>query len=150
MTTTLKRVRAAVIKAVPEIVELKFGCELFIQNYMASVNLLEDRRGRCWIPENGEPNSDFLALGGSLTYFDEKHIKEIIGRDITLADVLRAIGDKYGYGRYTVDETGNIWEMEGWERWLPEEHLIEWNLALPLHLQSEEALTFLDKTLNHD
>ena len=145
MTTTLERVRAAVIKAVPEIVELKFGCELFIQNYMASVNLLEDRRGRCWIPENGEPNSDFLALGGSLTYFDEKHIKEIIGRDITLADVLRAM--PVGVYLKTMCEEARvvIYDEEG------ETLGVEWwDLALPLHLQEERVLTLIYKALNHD
>ena len=142
MTTTLERVRAAVIKAVPEIVELKFGCELFIQNYMASVNLLEDRRGRCWIPENGEPNSDFMALGGSLTYFDEKHIKEIIGRDITLADVLRTI-ESEGRTGFAVYQGGQIWLGGRYT-------MLSWNLSLPLHLQSEETLTFLGSILNHD
>ena len=97
MTTTLERVRAAVIKAVPSLAENETGC----------------------------PSS-----------------KEY---DIALADVLRAMpvgvelttkGDEITMVAYS-EETGFIGVQC-------------WKLPLPLHLQSEEALTFLDKILNHD
>ena len=107
MTTTLERVRAAVIKAVPE-----------IANKPCTHRLMAD--------ENGCPFG--------------RH-----ERDITAADVLRAMpegihlttkGDVIKMVAY--DEEGKSLRF-GW-----------WYLPLPLHLQSEEALTFLDKTLNHD
>ena len=87
MTTTLERVRAAVIKAVPEIVD----------------------------------------------------------RDITLADVLRTM--PWGVHLTT---TGDDIRMVAYDREGSCLGLEYWNPRLPLHLQSEEALTFLNKTLNHD
>jgi len=140
MITTLERVRAAVIKAVPEILELKFGCEIRRVTNEEDVEVILHTAA----------NHPFYFVaktdntGGR--YLDYKKSEwEIIGRDITLADVLRAMvqgvhlttsGDDIRMVAY--DGEGSCLGL-GW-----------WNLPLPLHLQSEEALTFLDKTLNHD
>jgi len=108
MTTTLERVRAAVIKAVPEI--------------------LSD----CVICGDGGVEPKCIMVG--------PHVVE--ARDITLADVLRTLeaGERTGFAVY---QGGQIWLGGRYT-------MFRWNLALPLHLQSEEVLTFLDKTLNHD
>jgi len=106
MTTTLERVRAAVIKAVPEILSdcVFCGC------------------GR------GEPKCVMVG----------PHMVE--ARDITLADCFAALG----IGVFSCEETLRH------EQEIVHTLAVMWNLALPLHLQREEALTFLDKTFNHD
>ena len=100
---TLAAVRAAVIRAVPEIVELKFGCELSRKGQEDSRRLykvIEDvgfgaNDKKCWInsvPFGSMPielGKDMIENGGEF---------KIIGRPIRLADVLLAIfGTGLGY-----------------------------------------------------
>jgi len=129
MTTTLERVRAAVIKAVPEIEEWRCqGCK---RKYAQYVNGCV----HCWRYE--------LERDENIKLFPVRGVRQV-DRDITLADVLVAMSDAedgswtcYVAPKYMLHFTFH-------------EYGADWNLALPLHLQSEEVLTFLDKTLNHD
>jgi len=93
---TLAAVRAAVIRAVPEIVELKFGCELSRKGQEDSRRLykvIEDvgfgaNDKKCWInsvPFGSMPielEKDRIENGGEF---------KIVGRPIRLADVLNAL-----------------------------------------------------------
>jgi hypothetical protein len=93
---TLAAVRAAVIRAVPEIVELKFGCELSRKGQEDSrrpYKVIEDvgfgaNDKKCWInsvPFGSMPielEKDMIENGGEF---------KIVGRPIRLADVLLAI-----------------------------------------------------------
>ena len=91
-----QKAEAYVREKLPELMELSFGCVLEVQNYVVTVTLLEDRRTWTWIPENGEPLSDFFGLAGSKVFFDEKHIKKIIGHPIQLQHWLRLLREHFG------------------------------------------------------
>ena len=95
--TEQQKAEAYVRTQIPELMELSFGCVLEVQNYVVTVTLLEDRRTWTWIPENGEPLSDFFGLAGSKVFFDEKHIKKIIGHPIQLQHWLRVLGLVKGF-----------------------------------------------------
>ena len=140
MTTTLERVRAAVIKAVPEIVEVRYGCEI------RRIADEEDEQTILHVcgyhPFYFQAKTD-TTEGEYLDY--TKSEWEIIGREITFADVLRTM--PWGVHLTT---TGDDIRMVAYDREGSCLGLEYWKLPLPLHLQSEEVLTFLDKTLNHD
>lgn len=143
----MEKLKEAIIKANQDIVKLKFGCLVFIQNFITSVVLIENRDGWCDI--DGQIG-DMVYVGWTgrgTQCFGKKHIKEIIGRPITLADVLIAI-NKQGW-----DEPG--WNGLSMRPYYPESIQFEsegrivaiWNLKEPLDNQSPETIEFLKKLL---
>ena len=118
-----------------EILELKKGCRVFVQNYVISVEILIDKTD--WARTSTEDFPlDFVGFTGSedLANFDKKHIKEIIGRDLTLEDVLLALWRK----KLTIYSS----VIPGFVRITDD---IFWNLTLPSHLQEEETLLAIIK-----
>lgn len=140
----LNQLQEAIIERVPEIRELKFGCKVLIKdsaNY-AAVEITIDN-GMTVYPEHNA-----LCMDGNLFYpiSDQDqdnmvYIDKIIGRDITLADVLLAISETpravghsnirigYVYGDFLV--AINVGKQFFWK---PDK---------PLHLQDEETIDFL-------
>ena len=142
----LSIIKQACVSSNPSILDLKFGCEVEIQNYAVTVVVWQDRRTWVYLPESGEPNTDFVGLAHSLAYFDEKHIKQILGRPITLADVLWAIqiNDKPITEVWTIDMWGGFKLIHNDIKHARIENFeIKWNLLLPLHEQSEPTLLFI-------
>lgn len=137
MKNTYQILRERIAELVPEVKELKFGCEVFVQNYVMSVTIIEDKRGRAYVPESEEPNTDFLGLANSLVYFNEKHIIKILGTPPTLADLLLAIQTK----KY-IDHSNNLSTLT-----LTYINDIHYDLSRPLFHQSEETLLALIKIL---
>ena len=132
MTTTLERVRAAVIKAVPSLareVEQKpmIRCPECVDGLACD--------------ENGESVDVCINCAGTHTIPSDGKKLLVATRDITLADVIRAL-EAGGCTGFTVKQGGRVW--------LNEYTMFTWNLALPLHLQGKIVWSFLDKTLNHD
>ena len=115
MTTTLERVRAAVIKAVPEIVYVVCSCKMHVAS-----------------SEHG-----YHGSYGCRAFLGGRYVHE---RDITLADCFAALGIGVSFGKEALRHEQEIVHTLA----------VMWDPRLPLHLQSEEALTFLDETLNHD
>ena len=75
--------RERIVKVVPEIMELKFGCKVMLKN--------EDAM---FFSDTG--NSNLIVLTESDRLNHVHHVNEILkilGRDIQLADVLRAISE---------------------------------------------------------
>lgn len=146
MTFQEKRqaVEAAIKKAVPEIMELKFGCRVrkkflktdfvySVREYFQTGTVLRQKRNTLgsvlWVgvlfDSNMRPTDcDKLDL-------------EILGRPITLEDVLRAMPT----GGYNA----KMWLMNDGTFWLTDD--IEWHLGKPLSEQSDEVIEFLHSIL---
>ncbi len=144
MNTKLEAVREAILKAVPEIVELKFGCVITAKNRMMQYI------GK----DNGQ-----IALkldDGALLIVDSLGDVQVLGRPITLEDVLRAIGKK----------TNNSWAVENrlgaFLEWGTNGDGVMafyepagkdrpcWTLGLPLDQQPEPVIDFLHSLLAND
>ena len=144
--TNLQKLKKAIIKEIPEIVKLEFGCKVFVQNNCVSTIIMEDRRGYTFIPEAGLPPCDFSgkSLGNELEYFNEKHIKEIIGRPITLADVLRVVWIVQPTMKITDKDRIDFGAMVNVTEERAFEVVQEWNLSKNnLDLQSKGTIDFL-------
>jgi len=95
----LEKIRAKCIEVNPEIVELKFGCEIALKGVRKHFYLSGDSNG-----------SHHLAIGGVEIPLSNKWFVDnckIIGRPIRLADVLLAIGAIDGV-HATVSTKGQI------------------------------------------
>lgn len=135
--TSLERVREAVVKAVPEIMELKFGCDVLIEGI--KWKYVGDWQGV--ITVFNEEEGDGCA--------SRSHIERVIGRPITLADVLMAMKDielEVGslefllYGSFARVEYG----ADGTRKVVA---YCLWDLSLPLDGQSPETIAFLHSIL---
>lgn len=138
-----------IISLVPEIVELKFGCRVIVhlgykdEEAIITRWLDTSRNMPQWvvwpIPESGR----------WFEYCTDKSKMTILGRPITLADVLRAIGQQYGDSRLMVNNLGGFRiyysgdVMPGWE----DVGSPRWNLSQDLDGQSEETKAFISKIL---
>ena len=135
--TTYEKLRSRIVELVPEIVELKFGCRL------KSL----DSEAVFITSENQYQTRSFLHSGHNICYqfqkseFEKEY--EIIGRPITLEDILRAIGRRSdtwhvaGDGAFCClnQVTGQF------------ERVAQWHLGKPLEQQDEETLLFIAKIL---
>lgn len=142
--TNLEIVREAVIKAVPEIIELKFGCRVKgIANHLPPVEgeiafFVEE-------PPSFIVNSDF-GLVGNYT----KEDLNVIGRPIRLADVTYTISRTKHASNVLFDSMGGYWEiyMRDEDAVLKQQFPARWNLLKDdLSMQSPQALEFLAKLL---
>lgn len=140
--TILEKVRAKIIEAVPEIMELKFGCEIESHN----------RNGRVFytgcndeLDENYFVEVDGVANEDEQYYTEGKVVSKILGRHITLPDILRAI-KKRTLERWNGDEPmiPNFQEA----LWSEIKPLLEiWNLEKNLEDQDPPTIEFIAKTL---
>lgn len=136
MTTKLDEVRAAIIKAVPEIVELKFGCELKTSKgfYVTLIGHKDD-----WY--TWKRHEDGLISAGDDAGDADGLPELIIGRPIRLADVLVAIDEKCP-SKYFVNSNGAFiridtkWRMVAWKLW-----------SDSLENQSDECIDFIHSLL---
>jgi hypothetical protein len=131
--TIKKEVREAIIAAVPEIMELKFGCRVRLKSSTENnVHIII----YSWETESGDRR--YGIDGYVIADFKEKDF-EILGRPITLADVLRAIDtdlaiNDFGYFIRIVD-----CEVR--------DYYYGWDLSKPLDGQSDEVWRFLHSVL---
>lgn len=99
--TNLERLTNKICALIPEIKELKFGCKVKCENHIYKV-----------IHEFDHHDSNYirLELNRSLYFFDIDFFNKkfiIIGRDITICDVLRALKITYSHNKVCYDE----WRM---------------------------------------
>lgn len=153
--SNLDQLTAKIQKLVPEIMELKKGCRVFVKNYIISIEILLDKTG--WTEIKSYNPLDYIGFSGSddLVNFDEKHITKILGRDITLEDILKCLGKiKLGELKsfaYSVDvnckelhiniEKADYYEASKYD------YVCSWQLGLPLHLQSQETIDWLNQVI---
>lgn len=107
--TTLEQVRARIIELVPEIVELKFGCRV-VWHYEHQIGGIRSRGGLCRFGRNKEAVviEDRMVSGVLIRIEENLSLRSvnpttltIIGRPITLEDVLRA-----------VQKSGECWKLD--------------------------------------
>jgi len=132
----IEEIRKVCIKANPEILELKFGCRIGNERKYRLEYVGFNNRQHClalW--KDGEQ---------SLLFVDNVKQEEILGRPITLADVLLTIafGKTVGFIR---TDTGLIEIDQN-----PSELLSLWNLKENLENQSEETIEWLYKLTNKE
>jgi hypothetical protein len=134
----LAKIRAACIAANPEIVQLKFGCRVRYQGENWNVARLTGAAqiGVLLAHPDGE---EVTRFEDTRTSTREKFGFEIIGRPITLADVLLPIGDRQG--RLRVDSSGWFEAMDNTDnQFIRTAH---WNLRVSLEDQSEGTIEFI-------
>ena len=134
-TSTYEQFREAVLKAASpehkaEILELKFGCNcewgIYKLKFLSEgINRDNGIMSRFFLKEDGQTR---LILG---TYDSERETK-IIGRDLTLEDVLRVMFPLFIYGMIR-DEAVEVLKL--------------WDFGYPAHLQSDETLLEIIKIL---
>ncbi len=138
MKTTYEQLRSAIAEKVPDIMKLEFGCNV------------KD--------EDGQP---FICIGNDFfvrpTCLDQSSIGlyridigQILGRDISLADVLRAMRKICPYDdSYMVGLDGGFYSSECDTDGTDQRPVfvkgkpIIWDLSKPLHLQSQEVWDFI-------
>ena len=121
-------------KAVPEVMELKFGCKI---QYKIQLGRIID---------TDEQTHIRIEFMGYIKHVTKAMIEydttiKILGRDIQLADVLRAIGEYYlvtGSGEFAKNVSSDV--RKGAFEYC---NTPPWNLGKSLHEQSEETISFL-------
>lgn len=140
----LEEVRQAVIRAVPEIVELKEGCVVLVGNAKWPHTIYGEEDGVYSAYLNKPfPDEELKANAFYDCEFEKGAIGlEILGAPIQLADVLRAMEDPSIVIEAATGQFGSI---------TPEGVYIGghpiWNLSKPLEDQLEEVVSFIHKIL---
>ena len=126
-TTSEKReaIRLAVVKKIPEVLELKFGCRVRIQFYGSPVITHRHRIGNvkeCW----------GVTTGSYGTLINDEDIVEVIGRPLTLEDVLQIINKPVKYHTSIPTIHMDVCKV-----------LSIWFLGKTLDQQSDETIAFI-------
>lgn len=142
--TNLKKLRQVIIKEIPEIVELKFGCEVIYKEdgenkdkhyiCLGSTGMMTDIHQGCYgyydFKEKDKKTGDeSLSLIHHRWHTGYK--MKIIGRKITLADVLRVVKKIYPNRIYETYATVEWWDLS----------------KNDLNLQSKPTIDFLSKII---
>ena len=141
MKTKLEQLRDIIIKAVPSILDLKFGCKV---DYNECPELYKNGDPPDWVEAemicfNNEFHQEICIIQDGTIYNNVKlEDYRIIGRDITLEDVLIALHK-------------NELSKRGMRLYLPNiaYKVIDngWKLGKPLKEQSEETKNYLLEVL---
>lgn len=123
----IKKIREAVIKANPSILDLELGCEYESCLDGAKMKWIDDQTSR--------------------------DIGKIIGRPIRLADVLLAINQVLGINNVAIEEYGVFMQTdnEGWGEIHDNDKRVKWILKDDnLENQSEDCINFLYQLLKEE
>jgi hypothetical protein len=118
-------------KIIPEIEELKFGCKVEFENFKQILIGTV-----CY----GDDILSIIRLDGENIYERNKEHLKIIGRPITLEDVLRCLEIKPS------NVVLSVW-CDGTMRISNGEIFLDWQLGKPLHEQSKETIKKLNKLI---
>lgn len=138
MQSKYNEVKEKIVQAVPEIMELKFGCKVKAKMWSKSESKKLIWREGIFISKEISPYPNILFKDGTdFCYHDLK----ILGREITLVDVLLATGDKLEQADVAV-----IGDHAHFDSGLDD--AFSWNLEKDsLSDQSPETLDFLHSIL---
>lgn len=158
MTNNIEIVRKAVIAAVPEIMGLSFGCQVYApwRGKTVKHTVVYSDRGSVYVSESRWRGNHTPNVGTTKKY-SEANIREwgIIGHPIGIAEVLRAIQQITGtsYTNVTINRWGEFLideEMRGEESkgGFYTRVLCQWDLSKDrLEDQSPECIEFLANVL---
>lgn len=139
----LDQLRQVIIKANPEIVELQRGCVVEVESYLGGV--FTRRKTVSGVSNKGDL---YLTGGMSPNLYARESVTRVIGRDITLEDVLRTMqgNPKAPIG---VDINGYFLECEDD---LTDLRLMfqRWTLGKPLQDQPPSTISFLHSLIVGD
>ena len=158
----LQQLKAKIQELVPDIMKLKFGCEVIIQDEefenkqeIGKFIRLDDKDGKDIWADVAVNRMVLVSGWWKYKVLEGMFVKEILGRPITLEDVLRAIylndpdvGNHFAVmagGNITLDEFCEVEKAVDLFRDYEEENLdnIYYNIGSPLQDQSEETIDFL-------
>lgn len=143
--TKLEQLKKKIVEKVPEIMALEFGCKVKHHEEGSCTILFQDHSyDKSWYL--------MIDIDNTQTYSREKNFN-IIGREITLADVLRAMEinsttnhhNKNDFNKLEYGVNRNVF-------WIGNEithQSCDWNLSQPLSGQSPETIDFLLTLLNN-
>ena len=165
--TNLQKVKELVIEAVPEIMELKFGCEVIAvavdevtsprpDENVSLDELSWDKDEEYEYRVTGEEpiiSKGIVPVIHSISPAEAHVVVEILGRPIFLADVLMAFNglkDDNENRHWVVNRHGEF--LNGALCDIPTHSLVgkTWNLSLPLSGQSPDTIDFLLDILKKD
>ena len=152
--TPLQELTEAIITFVPEIRELKFGCKLLTpkKQVVSLSHMVQHEPGERKVYDNGSVFStktkgytDFICIkeDGSIYNYGMFGKEKIIGRDITLADVLSTIGQLFGEYGMSLRVWGNEIAKINFGK-----DTIEWHLSEPLQEQPQGTINFLHSIIS--
>lgn len=119
---TYEQVRKRISELVPDVMKLEFGCEVL---YMKE-DVLKVVKG----------NKNSIVVTNGVVPIDRC---EILGRDPSLADVLRAIGEAKNHNyEISIGTDGGFLDDESHLNYIS-----KWNLSKHLSGQSQETLDFI-------
>lgn len=141
----LAAIRAACVAANPEILDFKYGCEVLVPPTETCQD--EDNRSdwvvKLYQHEEGEGLVELMNRGQWDFY--EKPLT-ILGRPITIGDVLLALGNTDKLGKeitgFMATSNGKILEDRGLAGYYLS-YGCDWNPRFPLSGQSEETVAYL-------
>lgn len=133
MTTQEKKefIRLQCIKVNPSILDLVFGCEVKIDGFLSNTIVY------VYPPAPDGEKCVRLADNSQFAVVD----LEIIGREISLADILLAIDKNLPAGMWEVPY--NVDDDDHEESSYVEQIVEYWNLLLPFHLQDDSTIDFI-------
>ena len=149
----MKQLKEKIIELVPEIKELNIGCVVLFEDH--KIRLVENTFPKyLFVDELGwryygiKENNKLKAIIPSSSNGEGIREFKIIGRPITLEDVLRAIEKKPDKGEdiddYILKTNGEIYLF----MMSPIKKMAQWQLGKPLDDQLEEVIAFLKEVLN--
>lgn len=141
MTPKLSELKNEIVKAVPGIMELDFGCKIKVEEFE------DDWEYPFWeqivanyIPGGFDEQDEIYTLEVGML---DREIVEILGRDITLEDVLIATDRIRPQGQeWSVRYDGHFRDCRN-----NKYALVQWKMGAPLHEQSEATIEFLHSLL---
>ncbi len=133
MKSSLEIIRERVVEVVPRIMRLEFGCIFTMSKGKKVFKFMYDSSWQ----ENAE---GFIYFTGDEDLYDETWKLEVLGREIQLADVLRAIPDRNNNICH-IEADGTICSRDTTTGMIIVHGV--WNLSKPLSGQSQETWDFL-------
>lgn len=139
---SLQKLKDKIYQTLPELKELKFGCEVEIDDMLGEKkSILYTTDDEVCVQYFHPHSKKWLQFIEYKKGFAKRN--KILGQPIGLPEVLRCL-DKIGKDYFAVRNNG---EFMRWDGSLKGNHLtkIYWNLEKPLDGQSEETINFLSE-----
>lgn len=138
--TQLQELTNKIHTLVPETMELRFGCKVRQSKTEVEGFLVGT-------PENKNGFGYWFNSENTIYPILEEHIT-ILGHDITLEDVLRAIQKSPKSSKIVVDDYGVFWNIATLENSTTSvDTKFHWEMGEPLHFQSEETIEWLNSII---
>ncbi len=156
MTSSLyNKVRDAIVEVIPDIMDVKFGCR--IRSKIQGYGVIEGKAAR----QRGEKEDTFVCMPADSvkrntlgSFFCPMSGMKVLGRPITLEDVLRAMDKNDNAEGVSVNRDGRfvniLYDVSEQKEIYNDKNYPYWRLGKPLHDQSNECIEFLASVLRKE